>query len=130
MTGINLVNMMKNVFATLGAKSSNNNYAVPLVDASSAEPKGYMNMSNLASVLGAMGARDGATMYSGDANDYNETGAYSFGSNMMENVPADYGVLLVFTGGYFIVQIAICGSPNIMFKYRRRSRETAWGNWN
>jgi hypothetical protein len=38
--------------ATLGAKTTDRNYAVPLVNKTSGDPQGFMDMSSLASVLG------------------------------------------------------------------------------
>ena len=46
------LNTIKNVFSALGAKTSDSNYAVALLDKTSAEPKGMMDFANLASVLG------------------------------------------------------------------------------
>ena len=46
------INTIKNVFAALGAKTSDDNYGVALLDKTSGEPKGLMGMSDLASVLG------------------------------------------------------------------------------
>ena len=43
---------IKNVFSALGAKTSDSNYGVALLDKTSGEPKGFMGMSDLASVLG------------------------------------------------------------------------------
>lgn len=46
------IQTIKNVFAALGAKTSDSNYGVALLDKTTAEPKGLMGMSDLASVLG------------------------------------------------------------------------------
>ena len=54
MATITGLNMIKSVFAALGAKTSDSNYAVPLLNKTTAEPKGYMDMASLASVLGDM----------------------------------------------------------------------------
>lgn len=43
---------LKDLFHTLGAKTSDSNYAVGLYDKTSGEPKGMMGMSDLSSVLG------------------------------------------------------------------------------
>ena len=53
MTFEELKNGMKDLFSSLGAKTSDSNYAVGLFDKTSAEPKGIMDMASLASVLGA-----------------------------------------------------------------------------
>ena len=52
MDQITSLNMIKSVFAALGAKTTDSNYAVPVVNKTTAEPKGYMDMASLASVLG------------------------------------------------------------------------------
>jgi len=48
-----LLNGLKDLFHSLGAKTSDSNYGVMIADKSSQEPKGVMGMSDLASVLGA-----------------------------------------------------------------------------
>lgn len=52
MEGILSLNSIKEIFSSLGAKTSDSNYAVALLDKTSAEPKGMMDFANLASVLG------------------------------------------------------------------------------
>ena len=54
MADLSLVNALKTAFSALGAKTSDSNYAVGLFDKTTAEPKGIMGMSDLASVLGGM----------------------------------------------------------------------------
>lgn len=54
MTLDSLLNGMKSLFSSLGAKTSDSNYGVALLDKTSGEPKGLMGMSDLASVLGVM----------------------------------------------------------------------------
>ena len=49
---LSLLNSLKVLFSGLGAKNSDNNYAVPLFSKSDATPVGFMNLSDLASVLG------------------------------------------------------------------------------
>lgn len=52
MDTISGLNAIKSVFAALGAKTSDSNYGVALLDKTSGEPKGLMGMSDLASLLG------------------------------------------------------------------------------
>lgn len=52
MDTITTLNAIKSVYAGLGAKTSDSSYAVPLVDSSSAEPKGFMSMTNLSKTIG------------------------------------------------------------------------------
>lgn len=54
MTLDSLLNGMKSLFSSLGAKTSDSNYGVALLDKTSGEPKGLMGMSDLASVLGGL----------------------------------------------------------------------------
>ena len=49
------IKTIKNVFAALGAKTSDDNYGVALLDKTTAEPKGLMGMGDLASVIGESG---------------------------------------------------------------------------
>lgn len=48
------INTIKNVFAALGAKTSDDNYGVALLDKTSGEPKGLMGIGELTSVLGGI----------------------------------------------------------------------------
>ena len=48
-----LLNGVKSLFSGLGAKTTDSNYAVPLVNKNDATPTGYMTMANIAAVLGA-----------------------------------------------------------------------------
>lgn len=58
MDKILISNSFKNLLQSLGAKTSNSNYAVPVVTAGSGTtagtPQGYMDMASLASVLGVI----------------------------------------------------------------------------
>lgn len=49
-----LSNGIKELFAALGAKTSDSNYAVPLLNKTNGTPQGMMDMSSLASVLGGI----------------------------------------------------------------------------
>lgn len=51
MDKITTLNTLKNVFSALGAKTSDDNYAVGLFDKTSGEPKGMMGISDLVSVM-------------------------------------------------------------------------------
>ena len=52
MNTISFRDAFKSLMATLGAKTTDSNYAVPLVNKTSGAPQGFMDMSSLASVLG------------------------------------------------------------------------------
>lgn len=67
------IQTIKNVFAALGAKTSDSNYGVALLDKTTAEPKGLMGMSDLASVLGGVIT---TMSVSADLNNQKTTGLY------------------------------------------------------
>ena len=103
MDTISTLNAIKGVFATLGAKTSNSNYAVPLVDKTSAEPKGFMEMANLASVLGA----DADIILNRNA-EWNvslfiqgklRTGIYCFEAKTTDGFPINTNALMVLING-------------------------------
>ena len=100
-----LLNSLKSLFSSLGAKTSDNNYAVGLFDKTSGEPKGMMGMSDLASVLGVI--KDRGTIYS----DYQETvtddGLYVVTGSNASDVLTDDGILLVSNSGAYRVKIGI-----------------------
>ena len=47
-----LLNSLKSLFSSLGAKTSDSNYAVGLFDKTNGEPKGMMGISDLTLVMG------------------------------------------------------------------------------
>ena len=71
------INTIKNVFAALGAKTSDDNYGVALLDKTSGEPKGLMGIGDLASVLGVVNLK------------FNRNGSIS-------DAPTNYGFLISF----------------------------------
>lgn len=90
MTFDELKNGMKSLFFSLGAKTSDSNYAVGLYDKTSAEPKGLMGMSDLASVLGVPAL-------------YRNPGTAS-------------GTILEYDGGYALIKVSdISSGKNAIF---------------
>ena len=88
------IQTIKNVFAALGAKTSDNNYGVALLDKTTAEPKGLMEMSDLASVLGAVPYLGVFT----DANNATEQGIYGTAESGQTHVPEQGNGILVVLG--------------------------------
>ena len=110
------INTIKNVFAALGAKTSDDNYAVGLFDKTTAEPKGLMEMNDLRSVLGVM--VHGGEFYHGSLNTLLTPGAYGIRLGEPGNTITDYpseladknSVMLVFpnyfsTNTSYVIQL-------------------------
>ena len=101
MDTISTLNAIKSVFAALGAKTSDSNYAVPLVDKTSAEPKGFMEMANLASVLGGTSTK---ITTSALLSSYKTIGTYNIETSQIasniEDVPVESGGVLVVSKGH------------------------------
>lgn len=138
---------MKSLFSSLGAKTSDSNYAVGLFDKTSAEPKGIMDMASLASVLGgAFMSLVGVQKIRADINylfspkgivpntssedDLIETGIYSI---MSDNTAATFpnSMLIVFTQSCtdwptqnnFTLQFSCSAGGSI------NGRVCWWGTW-
>lgn len=130
---------IKNVFSALGAKTSDSNYGVALLDKTSGEPKGFMGMSDLASVLGALTfIIDGSHPdTSGDFNNYTTTGIFTINtfSSPMENSPQSGGLIgLLFVFGFngrsnsIAMQVIITIRSNHMY-FREGRTDNGWGVW-
>lgn len=105
---------IKNVFSALGAKTSDSNYGVALLDKTSGEPKGLMGMSDLASVLGGM--RYNGVSFS-DFNNAKQQGVYKIDTGTA-NLPTGaypYGCLVVFNANPFLAQIYIPDTNRFVF---------------
>ena len=91
------INTIKNVFSALGAKTSDSNYGVALLDKTSGEPKGMMDFANLASVLGANELIVDNTY---DANNMLNRGVvYRWNSSVPSNTPLSYAAMIVYKIG-------------------------------
>ena len=91
-------NSFKNLMVALGAKTSDSSYAVPLINKTSGAPQGYMEMSALASVLGA------ATIITNqnDLNNIVSAGVYAWsgsGTAPLNNFRPQGSLLLVWRAG-------------------------------
>lgn len=95
---------IKNVFSALGAKTSDSNYGVALLDKTSGEPKGFMGMSDLASVLGVMATYPSTALNISSDIKAIEKGIYFIAKTSWGGVPQDIpvsedGLLAVFKWG-------------------------------
>ena len=134
------INTIKNVFAALGAKTSDNNYGVALLDKTTAEPQGLMGMSDLASVLGAswlvpfnvLGYTDEQMVKV--ASNYDEAFlGFSWGSSTATNRPSKIdsgGVLLTLPGpvGSSSLRIQFVFDGTYIYS-RRKNVSSDWSEW-
>lgn len=125
MTYDELKNGLKSLFSTLGAKTSDSNYGVALLDKTSGEPKGLMGMSDLASVLGGM-----PSMYVNvtDADAAITPGFYQH-SNWVSNTPTNSGILIMpyYANGYWKFQLFCDYQSNHMwFRSGSSAGYNAW----
>ena len=127
MTYDELKNGLKSLFSTLGAKTSDSNYGVALLDKTSGEPKGLMGMSALASVLGGQKT----ILSGGNLNDIKTPGTYWIASNSITNRPADtWGCLKVFQSMYGLYQEYYCESLQTAVYHRAYiNSQSQWTDW-
>lgn len=129
MDKITTLNTLKNVFSALGAKTSDDNYGVALLDKTTAEPKGLMEMSDLASVLDAQFTYlDGNT----DLNTVTTTGKYLLPGTAYTNAyttSAIRGTLEVINTGTSVIQRVTEAYPSVAVHERGRWNLN-WTEWN
>ncbi len=118
---------IKNVFAALGAKTSDSNYGVALLDKTSGEPKGFMGISDLASVLGA----SVIIPYSADLNNYKTPGTYTFQGNQVSNAPqGTYScVMKVYRMNEILWQEVYTNSIGMKYIRSYAINSATWSNW-
>ena len=122
MTFEELKDGMKSMFSSLGAKTSDSNYAVGLYDKTSAEPKGLMGMSDLASVLGGT-----VTTYSGNSlDDLKTPGRYTCSSSLLPDGHVGVIDVIEVTGGRYVQTVY---QPTVRRTIQRTFNGTSWGNW-
>lgn len=125
MDKITTLNTLKNVFSALGAKTSDDNYAVGLFDKTSAEPKGIMGMSDLSSVLGGI-----LPMGDGDSTTNIDTligksSAIAITANNSSNPKTSIGVVVtIFASSSYGIQLFFTSSST-----SRRHYFVGWGPW-
>lgn len=133
MTFEELKNGMKDLFSSLGAKTSDSNYAVGLFDKTSAEPKGIMDMASLASVLG--GITNEVKYVSVGADDL-AGGVYQWyqaSIATLTNYPCDNGFMICRTyvkrtgGNPYKLQIAYASDGRCFS--RTKWEALAWSAW-
>lgn len=123
---------IKNVFAALGAKTSDSNYGVALLDKTSGEPKGFMGMSDLASVLGGLRSRGEYTGTSlNTLNTGESVGCYLINpAKTTQGMPiAHWGLLIVsgLSGTMSQMFYDINGANNPL--YFRVNHNGSWDDW-
>ena len=136
MTFEELKNGMKDLFSSLGAKTSDSNYAVGLFDKISAEPKGIMDMASLASVLGGM--KPAHLPDNSNMDTILTTGLYYNTSDTIVNGGNKMGIWVVFSAKlsntiYSVFQIAIDtrgkGTSPIKYRVGWTDDGNGWSNW-
>jgi len=130
MNTISFLNAMKEVFSTLGAKTSDSNYGVALLDKTSGEPKGLMGMSDLASVLGGAITRfvDANTILSNITDDANV--CWGRGVDTPSDAPFyAAGVCMVKKTQYGCIQVAFKSAGEFDGFYINQRWMTTWSGW-
>ena len=123
-----LLNSLKSLFSSLGAKKSDNNYAVGLFDKTNGEPKGMMGMSDLASVLG--GVFDESNVDTNDCNTVSHSciiGTSGTTTNRPDSSSFVGGVLITIYGKIDGFQFWYNTSTSAL--YYRRYRGAASSSW-
>ena len=139
MNTISFSNAFKSLMATLGAKTTDSNYAVPLVNKTSGAPQGFMDMSSLASVLGGLFQKEKGTAseFPTDLNLlYNQTQPYMLvwlsSAGAPDNVPfSGLGLCLTLPYAYGVIQCAVkqhIGSDIYIREYWAGS-SNSWTEW-
>ena len=125
MADLSLVNALKTAFSALGAKTSDSNYAVGLFDETTAEPKGIMGMSDLASVLGGLQFK---STPSGGPDNITEMGLYYANISQSDGYPTNgWSSIVVFKlGNNVTVQMIFPTTANGL--YFRSNIGSAWKN--
>lgn len=132
MDTITTLNAIKSVFSGLGAKTSDSSYAVPLVDSSSAEPKGFMSMANLASVLGVKNSTKIPQIITGTS--YDDTTILDLaltltrGVHIYNTTGGNYYRIVIHDGNCITIFKENIYSPSLGLKYNRKYNGT-WGGW-
>lgn len=124
------INTIKNVFSALGAKTSDSNYGVALLDKTSGEPKGLMGMSDLASVLGVL--RPVSMNATTDLNDikYPCFGRWTLGAQTPQNAPTTLaGVVMVHTFDENVVLQVYVAAITTVDSYQRLYWYGEWYDW-
>lgn len=136
MNTISFSNAFKSLIATLGAKTTDSNYAVPLVNKTSGAPQGFMDMSNLASVLGV----SLSALKSGDNLDdfrRNDGCSYFSSSSTPSGLPSDfpsnqYGLVRcrVMSSAYSIyLQEVFCLNSGERYRRSYWAANGGWKDW-
>ena len=127
------INTIKNVFSALGAKTSDDNYGVALLDKTTAEPKGLMGMRDLASLLGGIKVKPDAAPYITDANDLDTGFVFAYCTKGAANAPQynnENCYILNLRNTYTIQLAFFYGSHKVFMRSRKTSgSQYVWDEW-
>ena len=120
-----LLNGVKSLFSGLGAKTTDSNYAVPLVNKSTAEPAGYMEMVNLSAVIAGTSI---ASLDAAGLDSITASGLYRMNGTSSSFATTDWGIILHYNHNASIAhQIKLCANVRKVL-YRKKTSGT-WDNW-
>lgn len=119
----NLSNGLKSLFSGLGAKTTNTtNGGVPLLNTSTGEPNGMMEMGNLANTLAQTIFGVGKRLpNSANLNDYRSAGVFSTGqasdTNTLANCPVTGGAIVMIVFNPYGIGNTTSGSFQLIFTF-------------
>ena len=119
-----LSNGLKDLFAALGAKTSDSNYAVPLLNKTNGTPQGMMDMASLASVLGGLLKCQSVRGFQGNCNDLDTGFAYYFEGG--SNAPSIYCWIITLKYNSSDCAQLAWGSTGL---WTRRKSTNTWSSW-
>lgn len=121
-----LLNGLKSLFSGLGAKTTDSNYAVPLVNKSNAEPAGYMEMSNLATLMAGV-----KPLANQNLDSVFQNGTYFVGSGNEGKPNTNDGFFVVLNyNNASITQIYWCTQPsNGVYIRNTINQGSSWRGW-
>ena len=120
------IQTIKNVFAALGAKTSDSNYGVALLDKTTAEPKGLMGMRDLASVLGATATQIASSR---NLDDILSPGMYYWNYSRPTGATEDTCFMRVYKCKSDIIIQEIYSYVNLSFIRTRKKDGNEFSNW-
>lgn len=118
-----LVNAIKAIFAS--KKTTDSNYAVPLLNKNDASPAGYMELPDLAAVAAGISL---AAVSVSDADSITSSGQYRINGTNANSGETDWGVLFHINHNANIAhQIKFCA--NVKKVLYRKKYNNVWGSW-
>lgn len=118
-----LVNAIKAIFAS--KKTTDSNYAVPLLNKNDASPAGYMELPDLAAVAAGVTL---STVSLEQANSITTNGFHRVNGTSIASAETDWGIIYHLTHNTNIMhQIKFCANVNKVL-YRKKNSGT-WKSW-